>query len=190
MVGALLPRPTMSETASQILNAAESMIRDGGYYGFSFRQIADELSIKSASVHYHFPTKEALGAAVALRYTERFLEALGEPQRDEPLQHYVSVFKQALETDGRACLCGILAGEAGKLPDSLRSALQDFSDQNVAWLESAIRHQRPTWSEQRARQSAMVLFSGLEGAMVFAALRGKPEHLSQVGDGLLHLVAE
>ena len=68
--------------AEQILDAAEKMARIGGYHGFSFREIAKDVGIKAASVHYHFPGKQDLGAAIAKRYTERFLESLGAP--DDP----------------------------------------------------------------------------------------------------------
>ncbi len=179
----------MNETAAQILDAAESMIRDGGYYAFSFRQIADALAIKSASVHYHFPTKEALGGAVAERYTDKFMEALGDPTRSDSIAHYVGVFRRALEADGRACLCGILAGESGRLPESLRMALQRFSERNLAWLEAAFRAEHHDWSEQRCRESAMILFSALEGAMAFAALHGNSDHLAVVSDRLQALMA-
>lgn len=42
-------------------------MRNGGYGGFSFRDLAAEIGIKSASVHNHFPTKAAMAAAVARR---------------------------------------------------------------------------------------------------------------------------
>ncbi len=58
--------------AEQILDAAERMARTGGYNAFSFREIAKEVGIKAASVHYHFPGKQDLGAAIAKRYTDRF----------------------------------------------------------------------------------------------------------------------
>ncbi len=177
----------MRDTSTQILDAAEFMIRDGGYYGFSFRQIADQLSIKSASVHYHYPTKEALAAAVAERYTERFLEALGDPQRSDAIRHYASLFKGALESDGRACLCGILAGEMGKIPESVRDTLRVFSDKNVAWLEVAFQAANGGWTKQRCHEAALALFSGLEGGMTFAALHGQPEHLEKVIESLLNL---
>lgn len=176
-----------NETASQILDVAESMIREGGYFGFSFRQIADQLKIKSASVHYHYSTKEALSIAVAERYTHRFLEALGNAADAEAIERYVNLFKQSLETDGRACLCGILAGESGKLPDSLRRELQTFSDRNLAWLKLAFESQKPDVPAEQHHRLAMVLFSGLEGAMVFAALHGRPAHLGDVGKALLDL---
>ncbi|HJY50709.1 MAG TPA: TetR/AcrR family transcriptional regulator [Stellaceae bacterium] len=53
-----------------------------GYGGFSFRDLAAEISIKSASVHHHFPTKATMTAAVARRYGDRFLaESLGARMR-------------------------------------------------------------------------------------------------------------
>ncbi|MFT4546948.1 MAG: AcrR family transcriptional regulator [Verrucomicrobiales bacterium] len=41
----------MNATQDEILNSSEAMIGDGGYHAFSFRQIADELDINSASPH-------------------------------------------------------------------------------------------------------------------------------------------
>ena len=67
----------MATRATEILDAAEGFARQTGYNGFSFRDIAAEIGIKSASVHYHFPTKGDLGAALARRYAERFFERLG-----------------------------------------------------------------------------------------------------------------
>ena len=106
----------MNETAKKITDIAERMIRDGGYHSFSFRQIADELEVKSASIHYHFPTKEALGELVTKRYTENFLASLGRPEEHkDPIGFYISAFETALKVDGRTCLCGVLAAESGRL---------------------------------------------------------------------------
>ncbi len=63
--------------AIEILDAAERFARQAGYNGFSFRDVAAEVGIKSASVHYHFPTTGDLGAALAGRYADRFFERLG-----------------------------------------------------------------------------------------------------------------
>lgn len=46
----------MSKKAA-LLQAAENKVRLGGYSNFSFRELATEIGIKSASVHYHFPAK-------------------------------------------------------------------------------------------------------------------------------------
>jgi len=57
---------------------SEVKVRLGGYNNFSFREIANEVGIKSARVHYHFPTKADLGAELAHQYTDAFLGALGD----------------------------------------------------------------------------------------------------------------
>ncbi len=49
----------MSSIAESIMDAAELRMRGGGFNGFSFREIADDVGIKSSSVHYHFPTKRS-----------------------------------------------------------------------------------------------------------------------------------
>ena len=61
-----------------IEDAAERHARRGGYHGFSFRNLAAEVGIKSASVHYHFSTKGDLVAALAERYMARMRDTLGD----------------------------------------------------------------------------------------------------------------
>jgi TetR/AcrR family transcriptional repressor of nem operon len=58
----------VNETAERLMDLAESHMRNAGYGGFSFRDLAAEIGIKSASVHHHFPTKATMAAAVARRY--------------------------------------------------------------------------------------------------------------------------
>ncbi len=175
----------MSKTQTKILDVAEAMIKEGGYHAFSFRQIADAIGIKSASVHYHFPAKEALGAAVAQRYSERFMDALGKPEECKvALPHYVSLFQQALASDGRTCLCGVLAAEAGRLPESVQTIIKEFADGNRIWLASMIRRKHPDWSPKRVDELALMVFSAMEGAMSFAALSSDPSKLDRVGNAL------
>ena len=64
----------MSEKKDQIIQSATRMIRHGGYNSFSFREIADEVGIKSSSVHHYFRRKEDLAAVVARHYSDAFTE--------------------------------------------------------------------------------------------------------------------
>ena len=61
----------MDDAKTAIMNAAERRMQLGGFNGFSFREIAADIGIKSSSVHYHFPTKEDLAAAVIRRWSGR-----------------------------------------------------------------------------------------------------------------------
>lgn len=59
-------------TAAKIADIAESYIQSRGFNGFSFRDIQNELGIKTASIHYHFKTKQDLAKVVFERYLERY----------------------------------------------------------------------------------------------------------------------
>jgi len=56
--------------------AARLTVQDRGYSGLSFRELAKDVGIKSASIHHYFPTKGELGGALAERYRIDFQEYL------------------------------------------------------------------------------------------------------------------
>lgn len=158
----------------KILEAAEKMVREGGYNAFSFRDIAKEVGIKSSSVHYHFPTKEDLGAAVAAYYTDTFLNALGEPEDwinagKDPVKAYVKAFKDALTKDKRMCLCGLLGAEMDGLPPAVAAQTRVFFERNVDWLSRAYALQR---GRKGAKERAVQTLALLEGAMIVGNVLG------------------
>src|SRR5271169_1858862 len=111
-------QPTAAATA--ILDVAERLAQTRGYNGFSYADIAAQLLITKASLHYHFPSKAELGRALIVRYRVAFENAL-EVIANEPadarmkLQRYVDLYCQVLVAD-RMCLCGMLAAEYATLP--------------------------------------------------------------------------
>lgn len=171
----------MNDTKTQIMDIAENAIRSGGFGAFSFRVIADQLGIKSSSVHYHFRSKDDLGTAVAKRYRQRFLEALGDPEAEDSLRRFADLFVTAFEANDQVCLCGVLAGESGSLADPIREELLVFSTECRAWLTTAFESGGQTNAERRA----LTLFSALEGAMIFASVSGDSKEIKAVADELL-----
>ena len=51
-------------TAGRILDVAERLVQLRGFNGFSYADVAAELGITKASLHYHFPGKAELGEAL------------------------------------------------------------------------------------------------------------------------------
>lgn len=148
-----------------LLIAAEEKVRLGGYDNFSFRELATDVGIKSASVHYHFPTKADLGAALANRYTNAFLQALGEPSAEsDPIVRYTQLFQDSLINDDKMCLCGLLGAQSETLPDKVRVEVKRFFNENLAWLERA----HAAMGESNPAQAAIVTVSLLEGAMMIS----------------------
>src|SRR5215472_3290331 len=102
-----------ADTASRILDVAERLAQVRGFNGFSYADIAAELGITKAALHYHFAGKADLGEALIGRYADRFGQALAALSATEPtaagkLRGYADLYLGVLR-DHRMCLCGILA---------------------------------------------------------------------------------
>jgi TetR/AcrR family transcriptional repressor of nem operon len=162
-----------TDTREQIMAAARKMVQARGYNALSFRDLAESVGVKSASVHYHFPTKGDLGAALARRYTEdgvAYLEALlaeGGDYRD-CLRRYIAIFRSALEDENRMCLCGVMAAENEDLPQAVRSEVGAFTDANVAWLTRLLQERRPGTGPELARNRGAAIYAAVAGAQLVA----------------------
>ena len=67
----------MTENSREkILLAATKIAQAHGYNGLNFRDLAEDVGIKAASIYYYFPSKADLAAAVARRYWENAAAAL------------------------------------------------------------------------------------------------------------------
>lgn len=164
-------------TAELILDAAEHHARAGGYNGFSYRDIADAVGIKTASIHYHFPGKAQLGVALAERYTNRFLDALGAPEGpgwDAALSRLVEQFRAAARHDGQMCLCGLFGAEVQVLPDPVADQTRLFFDRVQHWLRRALRAAHPTMPEAEREARSLSILAQLEGAVLIARVRADP----------------
>ena len=160
-------------TASRVLDAAERLVQVRGFNGFSYADIAAELQITKASLHYHFATKAELGEALIARYAARFYAALDAADSDETsapakLSAYARLYADVLSQQ-RMCLCGMLAAEYPTLPGPMQSAVLEFFDHNEAWLQAVLEQGRNEGSLEftgSARDTARMIISGLEGAML------------------------
>ena len=166
------------------------MIRSSGYNGFSFREIAAEIGIKSSSVHHHFPAKGDLALAVANRYSGDFFAALGDPAPsgstcESRLLHYCQVFERAHASTGQACLCGMLSHEADLLPDKVKQVVTDFVDRNVCWIEEAIVDGTADRNREDAKEKAYLVYCSIEGAMAVASLKQNEHWIAIVSDQLV-----
>jgi TetR/AcrR family transcriptional repressor of nem operon len=175
----------MLSTRDRIIAAAEARMRDGGYHGFSFREVAADVGIKSASVHHHFPAKEDLASAVVDGYTERFIAALGDPtdQGRTPtalIDRYVELFRRALIDEKRMCLCGLLGSETRALPDRVSADTRTFFHHHIAWLSKVFRTDAPHESQTAIEDKAMRFVAALEGALLVAQSLGDADVFERI----------
>ncbi len=166
----------MSDVATAIMDAAEARMRIGGFNGFSFRDIASDVGIKSSSVHYHFPTKENLAAAVIRRYTDEVAQLLKQKLTTglDPVtawtqafrgtlhskEHmcWTQAFRGTLHSKEHMCPCIAMGAAAQDLPAEVAAEVQRFFSM---CLKEMVKAGLP-------RDGAARLLATISGAMLLA----------------------
>ena len=179
-------------TAERTLDVAEQLVESRGFNGFSYADVAHELGITKASLHYHFPGKADLGEAVVARHAARFADELGTIDRDvadarAKLDAYVRVYSRVLP-EGRMSLCGMLAAEYATLPESIGVVVARFFQDNEAWLTKVVAQGQADgslWPRAAPTDASRMILSGLEGAMLIGRTHGGVPRFQSIARGLL-----
>lgn len=179
-----------------ILNLAESLLQEKGYNGFSYADIAGELGVKNAAIHYHFPTKELLGCAVIKRYRDRFQLWIHNARvRDlapqEKLDWFLAIYKGMRADQGKVCLVGSMEVEFNSIPRAVREEVGALHKELLAWLQTALAEGRQAgvfeFNGEPAPMAALIL-SSLQGGLQMARALGTKsfsEVIVQLKRGLL-----
>jgi len=179
-------------TPARILDIAERLVQIRGFNGFSYADVAAELQITTAALHYHFTGKPQLGLALVDRYAARFGAALADldtrcPSAPDKLRGYVGLYMDVL-VKGRMCLCGMLAAEYHTLPVPMRDSVLRFFDQNEQWLEGVLEQGAAEGSLRFSgppREAARLILASLEGALLVARSFEDPARFESAAAGLL-----
>jgi TetR/AcrR family transcriptional regulator, transcriptional repressor for nem operon len=183
-------QPRTAGTATRILEVAERLAQTRGFNGFSYADIAAELGVTKASLHYHYATKADLGCALITGYRKKFAAALAKIDAagaHDTLRRYVQLYENVLVRD-RMCLCGMLAAEYSTLPGPMRAELRAFFDKNEVWLADHLESGRRAGVlhyEGPALEIARLLTAGLEGAMLLARSYEEPARFEATAQRLL-----
>lgn len=166
----------MSDVANAILDAAERRMRVGGYHGFSFRELAADVGVKSSSVHYHFPTKENLAAAVVRRYIDWVVDYLNDAAVDEPdpVKRWTKAFRHTL-VEKRNCPAVVLGAGALDLPDEVATEVKRFYKVYLDMLVEA----------GLTEAAASEFLATIVGAMVMATAMGDVGQFDRATDELI-----
>jgi TetR/AcrR family transcriptional regulator, transcriptional repressor for nem operon len=176
-----------SAKAIEILEAAEIRIRRGGFEAVSYRDLATDVGIKAASVHYHFPQKALLGAAVIDRYSDKLAALLGavdltQATVEDHLQRLCECYAGAVRNDGMICLGCMLGAESKDLPETVSAAAKRFFVRLLDWIELVLGDRTD------AALLAAHIIGSLQGTMILAVTLKRPELMDEVAEYLRRLV--
>ena len=85
------------KTRDEILRLGEGLMRTQGFNAFSYYHLADELKLRPAAVHYHFPTKDALAQSIGNRSRETFSVFAANAAQELDLQKRESLIRFLVE---------------------------------------------------------------------------------------------
>lgn len=184
-------------TKEQIMDVTQFLVQTRGYNAFSYADISKQVNIRKAAIHYYFPKKSDLGKALVARYREMFLKQLtlidqGKGSVRYKLERYIELYFDVLQ-DGKMCLCGMLAAEITTLPTEIVEELNQFFDENEAWLNKLLEQGRETKTicfGGTTKDSTQFLIAGLEGAMLMARFYADATRFQSVAHRLLSVISK
>jgi TetR/AcrR family transcriptional repressor of nem operon len=115
-------------TKTALLDCAQDLIQRVGVNAMSYQHLSDEIGIRKASIHYHFPKKEDLVVALLNRCREAY-DALytdivdSDHTAKQKLLLISQLFEQSLR-DGKVCFVGMLSVEFESLTERAQKATQ------------------------------------------------------------------
>lgn len=187
----------MNDTAEKLLEAAEDLCRTVGFNAFSYRDLAERVGVRTASIHYHFPSKSDLGRAMVLRYRQRFEQKLDEITRRNPSclarwQEFVGCLEAALGNGDKLCLGSMLGAEATSLPPDMLPELRKFFQAGEAFIVTLLSDGKSTGQIKRQLDepaTAATLFAALQGALIASRASNDPSRIRTAGHWLFQSIA-
>lgn len=164
-----------TDNREAILSAARAAVQKDGYNALSFRTLAAEVGIKSASVHYFFPTKADLAAALVNRYAvdlAPILEPLNALPFEEAMDGYIRLFRSFFGACNQMCLGGMMAAEVTALPPFVCAEIKALMQVHTDWLSTLLSKKHSRMAPDMLEARAQAIFAALEGALLIARGRG------------------
>ncbi|WP_404994549.1 TetR/AcrR family transcriptional regulator [Cupriavidus pauculus] len=179
----------------QLLEHASVLIRQRGYNGFSYRDLAELVGVKTSSIHYYFPAKDDLVLEVVRLYRERAQTRLAAIDTSLPLveqaHRYVDPLRNGIELN-QICLAGMLSAEVLALPDSIRSLLQAHFQMNEVWIAGLLHRAEIARGQPypvAPPALAKVLYGAIQNGIITARMSGSTDRLDAAADMLVGAVS-
>lgn len=162
-------------TREQIIAHAQTLIRQRGYNGFSYRDLAEHVGVKTASIHYYFPQKDDLLIETLNDYSSKMMRLVNGIDDTLPgferIRRYFYLFAEAPRD--RVCMVGMLAADFASVSERVHAALKAFYRLQEAWLARALADGErdgsiKSWATPEVE--ARTMFAALQGALLASRL--------------------
>lgn len=164
-------------TRETIIETADQLIRSNGFNAFSFKDISNKIGIKTASIHYHFPTKSDLGVATIKEHAVRFEQLKRELTDKSPLmklREFLSVYAQ-IKSENKICLVGSLATDLNTVDENIQHELKTFAEGILLWVTEILTDGRKKGVfefQNQPRTKALMIITNILAIVQLSRLTG------------------
>jgi TetR/AcrR family transcriptional regulator, transcriptional repressor for nem operon len=139
----IMPPSSGRSVRADLLATAQKLFQQRGYHAVSYYDLARSVGVKTATIHYYFPTKADLATALVARYTEQLQQRLDQiaARAADPfarLEDFSAIFVETYQDDSRMCLGGMFAADVLTLPPPTQEAVRFFFRSAEAWLTTVL----------------------------------------------------
>ncbi|MEP5762351.1 MAG: TetR/AcrR family transcriptional regulator [Litoreibacter sp.] len=171
------------DTKTALLNSAERAARTLGFDGFSYADLAEDVGIRKASIHHHFPSKANLSVELMHRYyldLERICADINENSTSggARLTALIQRYYSGLDGGKSLCLCVSFTTSLKSLPPEAVQQINRFRAMMIDWLEITFETGRADGSIANVTYPALEAAAALplfEGAQLAARTEENPE---------------
>ena len=171
------------DTKTALLNSAENAARRLGFDGFSYADLAEDVGIRKASIHHHFPTKANLSVALMQRYHTNFKAICAEIDASNrtggaQLAELIKQYEKGSDDGKRICLCASFSASRDSLSAEVVEEISLFRTRVIEWMTGAFEKGGADGTISgvtRPANEAASMMSLLEGAQLAARAEENPE---------------
>lgn len=176
-----------TNTREQLILEAQRLIRQRGSKGFSYRDLADIVGVKTSSIHYYFPSKDdlvmeaiSLYASASAQHRAQIDPTLPADQR---LEAYIDTVRCEFPEKSLLCLGGALAADFECVPCSVQQVIARFFADNERWLADVLRDGQAQGTLTVPGDPVVmgrILFAAIQGASMTNRLFGDYSRLREL----------
>src|ERR687888_1350639 len=171
-----------ADKRERLVESAKSLFYEQGVHPTTLAEVADRAEVPLGNVYYYFKTKEELVGAVVAGYKEQAAILIASFERSRTPQARLKALirnwvdmRDAVVRHG--CPMGTLCAELDKSEGGLDRQAAEVMARIIDWSEDQFRQLgRP---EADARDLAVALFAGIQGAALIANTFRDPAILSR-----------
>jgi len=169
----------MMNRKAQIIELAMKYFQEKGYLSFSYDDLAKDLSVTKASIHYHFERKEDLGLSVCAKIQDGLgisfheIKEMDINLEDKPVQFFIRRIRKI----GPAGICPLSALQADYnfLPASIQEQVSIISDLEIYYLKQLLEEMKLNGKlreDADLYELAVFLLAGFKGGLQYKRVLG------------------